>query len=192
MKTKPTLVIPGITDPITLTCISRARKYKQYCRAVKNALEHLCPFCNIDRDYNKIELEGNYWIAFPSNPPENHTKIHLLIVPKRHVKGVADLSRSEWNELRTMLKKLQIKNDIKGSGILIRDGDATLSAGTIQHLHIHMMVPNGKRRVAPPFCKGMASERQSLARAIIFEKMRTGTPITSLEPQEQKLIKDRL
>jgi hypothetical protein len=82
--------------------------------------------------------------------------------------------------------------DISSSGILIRDGDATLSAGTIQHLHVHMMVPDGTGRVESPFYKGDASEAEGVARAIIFEKMRTGTPFTGLEPCEQELIEGRL
>ena len=77
-------------------------------------------------------------------------------------------------------------------GILIRDGDATQSAGTIEHLHIHIMVPDGTGRVESPFCKTPEEEAAGVARAIVFEKLRTGTPATELPSDEYELVKDRL
>src|SRR3989344_6096009 len=81
------LVILGITDPSTLACISRARKFTQYNRMVGDALAvpPSCPFCHIDREYNKVVAETDYWYAWPCNPPEKNTRLHFLFVPKRHV-----------------------------------------------------------------------------------------------------------
>ena len=189
---KPELVVSGITDENTLACLSRARKYTQYCKAVENALAGKCPFCHVDPEYNKIILETDDWMVWACNPPEKHTKHHFLFVPRVHVTSVSDLGVPQRIDLFDLIDEVKVMCSISSCGILIRDGDARLSAGTIQHLHVHMMVPDGTGRVESPFYKGDASEAEGFARAIIFEKMRTGTPFTGLEPCEQELIKDRL
>jgi ATP adenylyltransferase len=189
---KAQLVIPGITDPNTLVCLSRARKYKQYCKGVHNALYGICPFCKVDRDYNQVIVDTEYWLAWPSKPPEDNTRLHFLIVPKRHIISVTELMLAEWSELYYIIGNLKLDHGITSCGFLIRDGDATLSAGTIQHLHIHLMVPDGKRRVATPFFKGKSSERKSLARAIVFEKVRQGVVYSDLTESERELVQGRM
>ena len=186
------LVVPGITDANTLVCLSRARKFKQYCKAVVNALQGICPFCKVDRGYNQVIIDTEYWLGWPSNPPEDNTRLHFLIVPKRHIISVTELMQVEWSELYYILGDLKLDNNITSCGILIRDGDATLSAGTIPHLHIHLMVPNGTGRVESPFYKGAESEAESTARSIVFEKLRQGAALETLTPDEQELVRERL
>ena len=77
-------------------------------------------------------------------------------------------------------------------GTLMRDGDATMSAGTIQHLHIHDMVPAGTGRVESPFYKGHESETEGVLRAMVFEKIRQGFSAQALTPDEKKLVEGRL
>ena len=194
MNDKQTLVIPGITNPATLACIARSRKFGQYCKAVADALAGNCPFCNPDPTYNKaVDIPAlKHWRVQHCNPPEKHTKMHFLLVPLRHVTDTRRLTVPEWLELQSALNALPDVFDFDYRGILIRDGDATQSAGTVQHLHIHMMVPDGTGRVESPFCKTPEDEAVGVARAIIFEKIRTGTALESLPPEEKILVKDRM
>ena len=187
------LAVPGITNTSTLACLARARKYKQYCNAVADALAGKCPFCKPDPERNPVIAETDDWMVWNCNPPEKNTKHHFLIVSKRHVMSMSHLTRDEWLELLSLMNQIKEKNGITSNGILIRDGDATLSAGTIQHLHVHMMVPDGTGRVESPFYKGAKSEEESVARAIVFEKMRRfGATVDSLNADELKLIEGRM
>ena len=190
---KNQLVIPGISNPGTLACISRSRKYTQYVKAVEGALANRCPFCHVNRDYNKIVFENTHCYAWHCNPPEAHTKFHFLIVPKRHVTDSTELMNIEllWIYKNVPLKLME-EFGFKSRGVLIRDGDATLSAGTIEHLHAHIMVPDGTGRVESPFYKGSEAEEESTARAIVFEKLRQGIPTDSLSTAEKALVKDRV
>ena len=189
------LVIPGITDTDTLACIARSRKYGQYVKAVENAIAGICPFCKVDRNYNAVLAENNSWLAWPCRPAEANTLFHVLYVPKRHVTDSEELTDVElldlWgqNGLRRLVRQ---KLGYTSRGTLMRDGDATLSAGTMRHLHIHDMVPAGTGRVESPFYKGAEAEAESLARAIVFEKIRTGATHQDLNADEQMLIAGRL
>lgn len=185
--------------------LARARKYGQYCRAVMNAFEGKCPFCDsgFDPSYNVVEFENEHWRAWPSRPPEDNTALHFIIAPKRHVEGLSELDdATEGLALLQIRRQVNERYSIASSGVLIRDGDATLSAGTIQHLHVHVMVPNGTGRVESPFFKGAESEAESHRRAIVFERLRLAsvsveTLLTGMQPEmlsdaEFALLKNRI
>ncbi|MDE1966735.1 MAG: hypothetical protein KGI45_01515 [Patescibacteria group bacterium] len=199
--TEQKLVIPGVTDPARVACIARARKYSQYVTYVNDALAGKCTICSLDSNRNPnperrgfIEIPGvTLWRIWHCNPPEKFTRLHFLMSPVRHITDSRDLDADEWDQLKSIWNSLPAMFNFNFRGILIRDGDATQSAGTIQHLHIHMMVPDGTGRVESPFCKTPEEEAAGVARAIIFEKLRTtGMNPSALPPEEFELVKDRL
>jgi diadenosine tetraphosphate (Ap4A) HIT family hydrolase len=159
---------------------------------VRDAISRRCPFCILDPEYNKVIAESRDWHAWQSSSPEKHTLHHFIIAPKRHITDTAQLTEKEQLTLFMIMKVIRDKYSINSCGILIRDGDARLSAGTIEHLHVHLMVPDGTGRVESPFYKGTAADAKSLAQAIVFEKMRTGTKFADLDADEKALVKDIL
>lgn len=56
-----------------------------------------CPFCNINEEKTKIISEGKYTFIVLSNP--RLMKGHMLIIPKRHVENITELSVEEKKEL---------------------------------------------------------------------------------------------
>jgi ATP adenylyltransferase len=189
----PPLVIPGITSEGTIICISRARRFSQYCKMVEDALAvpAKCPFCPpLDPKYNEVITENEHWWVWQSKSPEKNTAHHFLFVPKRHVADTNQLTEPEMIFLFGLIRRIKERFNIVSCGLLIRDGDARLSAGTIEHLHVHLMVPDGKGRVESPFFKGAEAEARSMRQAVIFEKVRTGTKFEDLPPEEQALVKD--
>jgi diadenosine tetraphosphate (Ap4A) HIT family hydrolase len=205
------LVIPGITNLNTLVCISRSRTLKQYCLMVRDALAKHCPFCGeMDSEVNKPAAENEHWRAWHSSSPEKYTRLHLIFAPKRHVIDSTELSEEEQVAFWGIYEELKQLFSLRSCGFLMRDGDATLSAGTIEHLHAHVMVPDGKGRVETPFYKGAESEAESLARAIVFEKIRAElerrkydkevvgcvyhvvSMMEGLSPEEKTLVQGRL
>lgn len=194
MEQQAKLVIPGITDEITLACIARSRNYPQYVREVNNALSGICPFCKIDREYNKIVAENDFWYAWPCKPPEKNTCLHFLFVPKRHVTLLNQLADVEhlalWGDNGIRMNVHRMFNYFS-CGTQVRDGDARLSAGTVEHLHVHDMVPDGTGRVESPFFKGAESEAEGVARARVFEKIRCGAGTHTLTEDEWKLVNGR-
>lgn len=200
MNDAPQLVIPGIEDPVLLACIARSRKYKQFCKAVDDALAGRCPFCDLDTEHNKvIEMPEHFGDlrVWHCNPPEKNTRLHFIISPRRHVMSVVDLTHNEWSAVQDIIAYLQEHFQFSYAGLLVRDGDATKSSGTVPHLHIHVMVPDGTGRVESPFCKTPEEEEAGVRRAIVFEKLRTSeaesleAATKTLSEEEYALVKDR-
>ncbi|PJE81674.1 HIT family protein [Candidatus Pacearchaeota archaeon CG10_big_fil_rev_8_21_14_0_10_32_42] len=62
-----------------------------------------CIFCEFYEEGNKIEYENSHFYSrfdrFPVNPG------HSEIIPKRHVVTLDELTSSEWESLKPMIKK---------------------------------------------------------------------------------------
>jgi ATP adenylyltransferase len=116
-----------------------------------------CLFCNLDgeRILYKNELAVAIRDAFPVTP------LHTLVIPKRHVPEMFDLSRPETNACNELLVKAKqglnaADPEVRGFNVGINNGEA--AGQTVQHCHIHLIprrggdVPNpvgGIRNVIP-------------------------------------------
>jgi len=171
----PALVVSGITDQNVLACLARSRTYGQYQRGVNDALQGKCPFCEIDPEYNVVDLETEFWCCWPCKPAEKGTRLHFLFAPHRHVVSFHELTNGEILDFLGedgLRQRMWKRHGYTSCGALMRDGDATLSAGTMRHLHWHDMVPDGTVRVESPFYKGADEEIAGVRRAIVFERLR--------------------
>ena len=99
--------------------------------------QHVCPFCDLDK--GRIHQECEVAIAVLDSFPV--TEGHTLVIPKRHVKSLFELTTTEqtaiWKfvaEVRAMLVT-QLHPD--GFNIGLNDGE---SAGqTVAHAHVHVI-----------------------------------------------------
>lgn len=102
-----------------------------------------CIFCKIrDREIPKeFTYEDDEIMVFPDISPVK--PIHLLIIPKRHVKDFKDMKNKEliyklWKTVGLMAVETGLAN--KGYRLIINGGGAQV----IDHLHIHLVGPMGK------------------------------------------------
>ncbi len=102
-----------------------------------------CIFCKIrDRIIPKeFTYEDNSVMVFPDIYPIR--PVHLLIVPKKHIKDFLDLDdKNLLEKLRKvsqkMIRKFELEN--KGYRLGMNGGGAQI----IDHLHIHLLGPLGK------------------------------------------------
>jgi diadenosine tetraphosphate (Ap4A) HIT family hydrolase len=82
----------------------------------------------------------NEWIVMEDKYPV--TEGHSLIIPKRHVESVGELTQPEFKRLSLMISMtkshLRTRDDsIKGFNIGINEG--VVAGQTIPHLHIHVI-----------------------------------------------------
>src|SRR5688572_26176325 len=124
---EPRLVVPGITDPNTLARLARARTYPQYCSMVEDALANRCPFCELDLKLNRVVVARRWWRGWQSPCPEKNTRYHFITAPHRHLTDTNELNGSEVLELFKIMGDLQGRYGYTSRGLLLRDGDATLS-----------------------------------------------------------------
>lgn len=97
-----------------------------------------CPFCA--HEHNRIITENTH--AFLTYALAPYHKHHLLVVPKRHVELILNLTLEEVTDMESLqeqgmriLKKLGYRN----LTILEREGDN--AAKSVPHLHTHI-IPN--------------------------------------------------
>ena len=120
-----------------------------------------CLFCNVDK--SKIVLEDDFFIVIRDSYPV--TKLHTLIISKRHIASYFELDDSEKISLINILDKqknslLQNDSTITGFNIGINDG---VDAGqTIMHFHAHL-IPRRTGDVQNPRggVRGIIPEKQN-------------------------------
>lgn len=125
--------------------LNNAREDEQIEVMQKIADQAHCPFCSENlRLYHQqpILKEGQYWLLTKNQWPYNHTKHHLLFIYKNHATKLADLDDQAGAELFTMVKELEQELNFEGGGLALRFGDTDFSAGTVNHLHVQLIVPD--------------------------------------------------
>lgn len=77
------------------------QKYEAYLKTLPDG----CPFCNLDKQYNKVLEETNYSIVFYNSFPYEACEKHLLIIPKKHTEDLVDLAEDDLLDLIKLLAK---------------------------------------------------------------------------------------
>ncbi|MBI2049401.1 HIT domain-containing protein [Candidatus Roizmanbacteria bacterium] len=103
-----------------------------------------CIFCKIaNREIEKeFTYEDKNIMVFADIHPV--APVHLLIMPKKHIKDFLQLSESGlWEELKKSIHKMIKAHKIedKGYRLVINGGGAQI----IDHLHIHLMGKIGQK-----------------------------------------------
>ena len=120
-----------------------------------------CVFCNLDE--SRIEIENDLALSFKDLYPV--TNGHTLVIPKRKVQSIFDLTEEETAAMFELLhlQKEDLKNkdsSITGFNIGINDGE---DAGqSIMHCHIHL-IPRRSGDMEDPRggVRGVIPEKQS-------------------------------
>jgi diadenosine tetraphosphate (Ap4A) HIT family hydrolase len=84
-------------------------------------------------------LENDSTVAFADRFPI--TPGHTLVVPKRHVASLFDLSEEEqadiWRLVVMVREKLKVELAVDGFNIGVNDGEA--AGQTVMHAHVHVI-----------------------------------------------------
>jgi diadenosine tetraphosphate (Ap4A) HIT family hydrolase len=102
-----------------------------------------CPFCHItkDKDRTLIETEHAYIvpnITFYDLWEARDVEDHLLVVPKRHVRSLSELSAAERAGIMDILAEYEAKN----YNVYARAVDSTMRS--VKHQHTHLIKTNPK------------------------------------------------
>ena len=97
-----------------------------------------CLFCNIPQE--RIVLENDLAYAVRDGFPV--TKMHSIIIPKRHIKDYFDLNKDELLACDHLIRSL--KEEINNSDSSVNGFSIGMNAGesagqTIFHCHIHLI-----------------------------------------------------
>lgn len=125
--------------------IDNARYDDQRQVMKKIAKNKECPFCpeNLDK-YHKQEIirKGEHWILTRNQWPYKNTDVHLLAISKYHTEKLSDLKSGSFDELQGHIVWVESEFNVVSGGIAMRFGNITNNGATINHLHVHFIVPS--------------------------------------------------
>lgn len=105
-------------------------KYSDYLKNLK-----ACPFCNT----NNIILKENEK-AFLTYSIAPYHQDHLMVIPKRHIEHILDLTTDESKDIDSLQRSaLEILNELGHTNVsvLVKEGDKTEK--TVAHTHYHII-----------------------------------------------------
>ena len=96
-----------------------------------------CPFCSLPRDRILHERETAFAIrdGFPVSPG------HTLVIPKRHVASLFEVTDAERIDLMSLLVAARddLDREFRPAGYNIGINDGAAAGQTVPHLHIHLI-----------------------------------------------------
>ncbi len=101
-----------------------------------------CLFCNIAHGKMDTEFlyENDHLVVFRDIKP--HAPVHILIVPKRHIRSVNDLTeddRAILGELFMVAREMARKEGVSESGYKLLFNVEKGGGQVIFHLHLHLL-----------------------------------------------------
>ena len=110
-----------------------------------------CLFCRIANREIPAEVvaEGDRWLAFRDIQPQ--APVHILVVPKRHVEGVATLQEADRDlagELVLAAAEVARIEGLDDSGFRLVTNVGERAGQSVFHLHLHVL--GGRRMRWPP------------------------------------------
>jgi diadenosine tetraphosphate (Ap4A) HIT family hydrolase len=102
-----------------------------------------CVFCDLRGKYIVHEENG----VVLTVPLFAYIDGNLMIIPRRHVKSVKELTAEEWEIVRKFMyvaKKIIRKvHGLKDIQYVLRDGGAAVNSTVQDHLHVHCIPSDG-------------------------------------------------
>jgi diadenosine tetraphosphate (Ap4A) HIT family hydrolase len=96
-----------------------------------------CPFCSLDPD--RFLAETALTFTIPDRYPASRG--HVLVVVKRHVASVFDVTADEWLAVKVALDRAKAEIDAEhhpaGYNVGINVGEA--AGQTVSHVHVHLI-----------------------------------------------------
>ena len=102
-----------------------------------------CVFCKIIKGEipSKLIKENDYCIVFNDLNPR--AKVHLLVVPKMHIKNILEVDSDLMGNILNTIKDIAKDKNLESFRIVNNCGD---SAGqSVFHVHFHILSDNSLR-----------------------------------------------
>ena len=81
----------------------------------------------------KFEKETESLVVFQDINPQ--AAIHLLIVPKKHIKDMSEIESKVWLEIKEVAVSIARSRDLLGFRLVHNAGDAA----AVSHMHVHLL-----------------------------------------------------
>lgn len=94
-----------------------------------------CPFCKIAKGEMeaKVEKETENLLVIHDIHPQ--APLHLLLIPKEHVKDITELKDEVWVEMKQTVVGIARAKDLLGFRLVNNAGDSA----AVSHMHLHFL-----------------------------------------------------
>jgi len=99
-----------------------------------------CIFCKIIKKQipSSLVFEDDKILAFNDISPK--APVHILVIPKQHVAGIAELSDTAIvSDLFALMKKLAVEKGLDKTGYRIVVNHGKDAGQAVPHLHFHLL-----------------------------------------------------
>ncbi len=103
----------------------------------------ICAFCSkhFNAEHkNPVEFETDNWVVTKNDYPYQNTKLHVMLIPKVHVKTVSELSKAARSEYLDLIARIETHWNLESYAQFMRSGDIQYNGATVEHLHAHVIV----------------------------------------------------
>ena len=126
--------------------VEHARSEDQKAVLSQITADGVCPFCiaNLKRYHKKPITESDHWFVTENQWPYDHTKLQLLVIAKRHVEHISELTSAEWRDWSQVVSSALTRYSIHSGAICMRFGTPEETGASVVHLHSHIIVPDSQ------------------------------------------------
>jgi ATP adenylyltransferase len=123
--------------------LGNSRAAEQLNEMQRLETEGKCLFCPEQLDTHptqRVLKKTNGWRVTENRYPYKDTKLHLLLIPTLHVSDILSLPPELLADFWGVLAWVKRTYTLEFYGLGVRCGDCKYTGGTIQHLHVHVVV----------------------------------------------------
>ena len=124
-----------------------ARTEEQIKLMEKIEKDDVCPFCPEHfKKYHPKEVlkETEWWMVTENMSPYEGTRVHLILVYKKHIAMPNKMDPKAATELVKLFDWVIKKYKIKGGSFFVRFGDTRYTGGSVDHLHVQLLTGTAK------------------------------------------------
>lgn len=94
-----------------------------------------CIFCKIAKGETdtQFEKETDRLVVFKDIHPQ--APVHLLIVPKEHVKDITEVDDATWKDIKDVAVGIARTKSLTGFRLVNNAGDSA----EVKHMHVHLL-----------------------------------------------------
>lgn len=128
---------------MSLYYLGNSRASEQLSEMRQLETEGKCLFCPEQLDAypaQRVLTKINGWSVTENRYPYKGARLHLLLIPRLHVSDILALPPDLLADFWLALAWVKNNYALAFYGLGIRCGDCRYTGGTIQHLHVHVVV----------------------------------------------------
>lgn len=128
---------------MSLYFLDAARSDEQRQKMVELEAAGICVFCEehfAEHHREPAVYAGDHWLLTKNDYPYPGSRLHYLLVARKHVSRLEQLPSGAANELFQIIGWLNGKDQVASGALLLRTGDMRYNGGSIEHLHAHYLV----------------------------------------------------